>query len=146
MATLLTRADPATGKPVTRGSRALLECRSCGVMEIGPNLAAARSRFTLIRWVMAVGTGVGVLTAAGIELMRSVKSDSGWFLVVFFAAAAGTMVFMLMRCAAHALSPEVPPRERFECWFLAVFWTAPLVLIIWALFGWFLPQLRAGPP
>jgi hypothetical protein len=145
-ATLSPRTDRATRKPITRGHRALLECRACGVMEIGPNVAAARSRFTLIRWLMSIGAAAGVLMTAGFELARTVGPASGWFMVLFFAAAAAAMVFMLTRCVAHALSPEVPLGVRFENWFLAAFWAAPLVLIIWALFGWFLPQLRAGSP
>src|SRR5262245_46406539 len=61
---LVERTDPRTGKPVTEGGRAMMECPRCGEVSIRPGPRRAMRRFRVIRWLVSGS----VLLGGGAEM------------------------------------------------------------------------------
>jgi hypothetical protein len=139
------RADRRTGKRAAHGWKAVLQCTRCKYVTIGQDAVAWGRRFKLVRGLIVAGVGFGFLFEALLELRR-VPVATELSIIIGLAACACFFVHAIVTCAAHGLSPQVPAKLRFEHWFMAAFWSAPLGFLVYAFVTAILPLLRAPRP
>lgn len=130
--------DDETGKPVRARGRAMLRCRKCLEIHIGPDPIATRRRLSIVVWILDIA--MGVLLAAALvhetakQFARTAEGQlSHWRPVIFKLILATFFLFafhLILRSTATLIGRR-PDHYWLETLLFMAFKVACVVVIVW---------------